>query len=178
MKLKVALAAMTAAVALFSVSAAQAQDHLTITLDPVVQVGDLFSFSGTITNDGTTTLDPSTFTGALTIPAGTDFVELVSGDSSNPALFGFSPSDLDPGDPTNVLMIFPSPFNPGDSATSDPLFQLIMPNGGSGTFFINDANGAVLGSATFAVPEPGTWAMLVSGGMGATMLLARRRRRK
>ena len=74
--------------------------------------------------------------------------------------------------------------NPGAGNTAGGLWSLVF--GGSGSdgtpdtlFFtdgINGETGGLFGSFTAAVPEPSTWAMMLTGFGGLALLAARRRR--
>jgi hypothetical protein len=170
MKLKMALAA-----AALMVMGASAQAQLSIVLD----LGDpaaatsvangtapgRVEFSGTIFNVGTTSLD-------------------IIGDSlSAPAGVG---TDLPQSD--LVIGSFPLTLAPNESFRGDFLFGLDIP-AGQGTFggtyavdTLDAAGNQVAFSADYtvniqgAVPEPGTVALLVSGLIGGSLMLARRRK--
>lgn len=172
MKFKMALAA--AALAMIS-SAAQAQLSIVLDLgDPLNPTNVANSsapgrveFSGTIFNIGNT---------AITI----------SGDSIS------APAGVTPDLPQSDLIIgsFPITLNPGDSFRGDYLFGLDIPAGQTsfgGTYAVlgEDLQGNPLdpftadyrvGITVPGVPEPGTMAMLVSGLIGGSMLLRRRRK--
>jgi hypothetical protein len=168
MKLKLVFVA--AALTLMGASAAQAQ--LDIVLDSPVQDATSPSFvvfNGTIFNVGGTSI---TIEGdSVSAPAG------VVGDLPH--------SDL-------IIGSWPLTLGPGDSFRGDWLFGLDIPasqtDSFGGTYAVTgtDASGApVAFSADYRVniqgppadvPEPGTMAMLVSGLIGGSLLMKRRRK--
>jgi hypothetical protein len=168
MKFKMALAAV--ALSLLGSSAAQAQLSIVLDLgDPLAPTSvangtapGRVEFSGTIFNIGQTDLT-------------------IDGDSVSAP--GGVVSDLPQSD--LVIGSFPITLAPGDSFRGDYLFGLDIPAGQTsfgGTYAVTTDSGEVF-SADYrvniggaAVPEPGTMALLVSGLVGGSMLLARRRR--
>lgn len=168
MKLKMVIAA--AALALLGATSAHAQ--LSITLDSPVQdatAPSFVTFSGLITNIGD---DPITIVGdSLSAPAGVG-IDLPQ-------------SDL-------VIGNFPITLGPDDSFYGDWLFGLDIPASQtasfSGTYAVlgEDLQGNPLDpfSTDYTVniqgggqvPEPGTMALLVSGLVGGSLFLVRRRK--
>jgi hypothetical protein len=167
MKFKMVLAA--AALALMGASAANAQ--LSIVLDSPTQNASspsFVTFDGTIFNIGAF---PITITGdSLSAPAGVGLDQ--------------PQSDL-------VIGSFPITLGPGDSFRGDWLFGLDIPgsqtSGFSGTYAVlgEDAQGNPLtpfeapytvNIGVAQVPEPGTMALLVSGLVGGSLVLVRRRK--
>jgi len=169
MKLKVAFAAAT--ITLLGATVAQAQ--LVIELDNPVQRATspgFVTFNGLIRNAGNDTI-------------------VVTGDSlSAPAGVGIDlpQSDL-------ILGVFPKTFGPGDSLYGDWLFGLDIPAsqttsfGGTYAVIVEDEAGNPLTPVTAdyrvniqgvppTVPEPGTMALLVSGLIGGSLLMKRRRK--
>jgi hypothetical protein len=173
MKFKMALAA--AALTLMGASAAQAQLDIILDLgDPTMPTNvqsatppQFVTFSGTIFNNGTT---------AITI----------DGDSVS------APAGVTPDLPHSDLIIgsWPLTLNPGDSFRGDYLFGLDIPAsqttsfGGTYSVVGTDAQGnPVVGAAdyrinigTAVIPEPGAMALLVSGLIGGSLFMARRRK--
>jgi hypothetical protein len=169
MKFKMVLAA--AALALMSASAANAQFDLDIVLDSPVQDATSPSFvvfNGTIFN------------------VGTEAVTIVGDSLSAPAGVGLDlpQSDL-------VIGSFPITLGPGDSFRGDWLFGLDIPGsqttsfGGTYAVLGEDANGNPLDPfiadyrvniGVAQIPEPGTVALLVSGLIGGSLALVRRRK--
>jgi hypothetical protein len=166
MKIKLAFAA--AALALLSTTAAQAQ--LDIVLDSPVQSAtspSFVTFNGTIFNTGGT---------AITI----------DGDSLS------APDGVGIDLPHSDLIIgsWPVTLGPGDSFRGDWLFGLDIPasqtDSFGGTYAVTgtDAAGAPVSFSTdyrvnlggAAVPEPGTMALLVSGLVGGSLMMKRRRK--
>jgi hypothetical protein len=166
MKLKLAFAA--AALMLVGATAAQAQ--LNIVLDDPVQSAtspSMVVFNGTIFNLGSTAF-------------------MITGDSlTSPAGVG---QDLPHSD--LVIGSWPVTLGPGDSFRGDWLFGLDIPASQTasfgGTYAVTgeDAAGAPFEFNTdyrvnlqgAAVPEPGTMALLVSGVIGGSLLMKRRRK--
>jgi hypothetical protein len=167
MKLKMALAA--AALALLGASSAQAQ--LSIVLDSPSQDASspsFVTFSGLITNIGA---DPITIVGdGVSAPAG--------------VIPDLPQSDL-------IIGNFPITLGAGDSFYGDWLFGLDIPasqtTSFSGTYsvFGEDLQGNPLDpfNADYrvnlpqvVVPEPGAMALLLSGLVGGSLFLARRRK--
>jgi len=172
MKLKMALAAL----ALMAMGAsAQAQLSIVLDLgDPLAptSVADGTSpgrveFSGTIFNEGT-------------------FAITIDGDSVS------APAGVVTDLPQSDLIIgqFPITLAPGESFRGDYLFGLEIPAGQTsfgGTYAVlgSDAQGNPLDPAFAdyrvniqgaAVPEPGTMALLVSGLIGGSLFMVRRRK--
>jgi hypothetical protein len=168
MKLKLVFVA--AALTLMGASAAQAQ--LDIVLDSPVQSAtspSVVVFNGTIFNTGGT---------AITI----------DGDSVS------APAGVIPDLPHSDLVIgsWPITLGPGDSFRGDWLFGLDIPasqtDSFDGTYAVtgtDDSGAPVAFSADYRVniqgppadvPEPGTMAMLVSGLIGGSLLMKRRRK--
>jgi hypothetical protein len=194
MKLKVAFALASATLALGGASAVRADVTLLPDTPNITNVGSLYDFNYFISNTGGTpvNLDQSGFT--LSDPSWLYVDFLTGGTNASTADlasdFGLTPDDLDPSNSANLL-ITPTTLNPGDGVDGQPLFELFLPGGktladGTASYFVydssvTDANGApiVQGTVTVggtAVPEPGTWAMLVSGSLGGLMLMRRRRK--
>jgi hypothetical protein len=171
MKFKMALAALA-----LSVMSVSAQAQLSIVLDAgdpnsPTSVQDstapgLVAFSGTIFNIGNTALE--IIGDSLTAPAGVG-VDLPQ-------------SDL-------IIGSFPLTLAPGDSFRGDYLFQLDIPAGQTGfggTYALDTLDPAGNQAAFTAdyrvniqgpvVPEPGTMALLVSGLIGGSLFMARRRK--
>jgi hypothetical protein len=167
MKLKMALAA--AALAVLGASSAQAQ--LSIALDSPVQDASspsFVTFSGLISNIGA---DPITITGdGVSAPAG--------------VIPDLPQSDL-------IIGSFPITLGPGDTFYGDWLFGLDIPSsqtdsfGGTYSVFGEDAQGNPLDPFTadyrvnlqvVQVPEPGAMALLVSGLVGGSLFMRRRRK--
>lgn len=166
MKLKMALAA--AALAVLGASSAQAQ--LTIELDNPVQdasAPSFVTFSGLISNVGA---DPITIVGdSLSAPAG--------------VIPDLPQSDL-------IIGSFPLTLGPGDTFYGDWLFGLDIPasqtTGFGGTYAVlaEDLSGNPLDPFTadyrvnigVVVPEPGSMALLISGLVGGSLFLRRRRK--
>jgi len=112
-------------------------------------------FNNTIGGDyfaSLTTGSPNVFFTTLTIYA------LVGGVQTGPALMQYS------GGPTHAITLLPASFGAGD-------YRLTF--GGTTT-----GGGGQAGSMTFfqAVPEPGTWALMLLGFGGIGMAMRRRRR--
>jgi hypothetical protein len=168
MKFKMAIAA--AALALLGATSAHAQ--LSITLDTPVQtttVPSFVTFSGLIQNIGA-------------------FPITITGDG-----VGGIPAGVIPDLPQSDLVIgnFPITLGPNDTFYGDWLFGLDIPAsqttsfGGTYAVFGEDANGAPLDPFTAdfrvniqvpGVPEPGAMALLVSGLIGGSLFLVRRRK--
>jgi hypothetical protein len=172
MKFKMALAALA-----LSVMSVSAQAQLSIILDAgdpnsptSVQDGTapgLVAFSGTIFNIGNVALE--IIGDSLTAPAGVG-VDLPQ-------------SDL-------IIGSFPLTLAPGDSFRGDYLFALDIPAGQTsfgGTYAVDTldpAGNQAAFSADYrvniqggpAVPEPGTMALLVSGLVGGSLFMVRRRK--
>lgn len=166
MKFKMALAAV--ALALLGAPAAQAQ--LSIVLDdPVQSVSSpsFVAFNGTIFNIGNTA------------------IEIVADSVSAPAGVGTDTphSDL-------IIGTWPLTLGPGDSFRGDYLFALDIPGSQTtpfgGTYAVDTIDAA--GNQTFfaadyriniqgpVVPEPGAMAMLLSGLVGGSLVMIRRRK--
>lgn len=172
MKFKMALAALA-----LSVIGASAQAQLSIVLD----AGD--PNSPTSVQDGTA---PGwvAFSGTI-FNIGDEALEIIGDSVSAPAGVGTDTpqSDL-------IIGSFPMILGPGDSFRGDYLFALDIPAGqGSfgGTYAVDTLD--ALGNQTpyFAdyrvniqgpgrVPEPGTMALLVSGLIGGSLFMVRRRK--
>jgi PEP-CTERM motif len=99
-----------------------------------------------------TTADPAVFFTNLTIYA------LVAGSPSGPAVMQYS------GGPTHAITLLPASFGSGD-------YRLTF--GGT-----TAGGGGEAGTLSFfaAVPEPGTWAMMLFGFAGIGLAMRRRRR--
>jgi hypothetical protein len=171
MKFKMALAA-----AALMVMGASAQAQLSIVLD----LGD-----PNVPTDTLTTTAPGfvTFSGTI-FNVGTFPITIDADSVSAPAsvVTDLPQSDL-------LLGSFPLTLAPGDSFRGDYLFGLDIPTGETsfdGTYAVlgSDAQGNPLDpfSANYSVniagvvPEPGAMAMLVSGLIGGSIFLRRRRK--
>jgi hypothetical protein len=132
-------------------------------------VGGLFTFSGTITNNTTTTIEGGLPGLALTNPVPTD----VTFDTSNfTAAFGIPP--IVPGG-TYVGELFQINIGPGQLTGFDVRFEVegLDASGAS----VRGATGVfeITAGVNAAVPEPGSVALLI--GAGITGLMLRRRRK-
>jgi len=194
MKLKVAFALAAATLALGGASAVRADVTLLPDTPNITNDGSLYDFNYFIKNTGTdtVTLDQA----SLTLPSDWLYVDFLTGgtNASDAELAsdfkGLTSADLDPSNSANLL-ITPTTLAPNDGVDGQPLFQLFLPNGqtladGTASYFVYDSSivdssGApiVQGTVTIggtAVPEPGTWAMLVSGSLGGLLMMRRRRK--